>query len=39
MLEDARGHMAHGLGLNPHLTIRDLPAARALAERLNPAVP
>jgi tetratricopeptide (TPR) repeat protein len=32
---EAREHLATALGLNPHLTVRDLPAARRLAARLG----
>jgi tetratricopeptide (TPR) repeat protein len=32
---DAREHLTKALHLNPHLTVRDLPAAAALAERLG----
>ena len=34
-LDDARSHLATAFAANPHLTVRDLPAARALAARLN----
>jgi len=34
-LDDARVHLGKALSTNPHLTVRDLPAARALAARLG----
>ena len=34
-LDDARAHLARAFSVNPHLTVRDLPAARDLAARLN----
>ena len=33
--DDARAHLAHALATNPYLTVRDLPAARDLAGRLE----
>jgi tetratricopeptide (TPR) repeat protein len=33
--EAARADLTRALSLNPHLTVRDLPEARALAARLN----
>lgn len=33
--EDARAHLARALSTNPHLSVRDLPAARELAARLD----
>jgi tetratricopeptide (TPR) repeat protein len=32
---DARTHLARALEINPHLGVRELPAARALAQRLG----
>jgi pentatricopeptide repeat protein len=37
-LDDARVHLGKALSTNPHLTVRDLPAARDLAARLGLAV-
>ena len=34
-VDDARDHLARALSTNPHLTVRDLPAARDLAARLG----
>ena len=34
-VDDARVHLSGALSINPHLTVRDLPAARALAARLG----
>ena len=34
-LDDARSHLAQALSTNPHLTVRDLPAARDLATHLG----
>jgi tetratricopeptide (TPR) repeat protein len=34
-LDDAKDHLARALSTNPHLTVRDLPAARDLAARLG----
>ena len=34
-LDDARHHLGRALSTNPHLTVRDLPAARDLAARLG----
>jgi Flp pilus assembly protein TadD len=33
---DARTHIVKALAINPYLTVRDLPAANALAQRLGP---
>ena len=34
-VDDARAHLSGALSINPHLTVRDLPPARALAARLG----
>jgi tetratricopeptide (TPR) repeat protein len=34
-VDDARDHLARALSTTPHLTVRDLPAARDLAARLG----
>lgn len=35
MADEARAHLGRAMSLNPHLTVRDLPAAKALAARLG----
>ena len=35
---DARAHLTRAFGIDPHISVRDLPAARALATRLGVAV-
>lgn len=39
MLAEARDHLDKALSINPHLTVRDLPDAVALAARLGLTVP
>ena len=34
-LADARAHLARAFAIDPHLSVRDLPAAQALATRLG----
>jgi tetratricopeptide (TPR) repeat protein len=33
--DDARSHLTRAFGIDPHLSVRDLPAARTLATRLG----